>query len=461
LLEFDNHPLKDQMATEEQNLPPEFILEMFRLALHDKYTQQIVASKIKQNWLLAEEERDFLTELKLQVQAENRNPTFGTMLLAAKANKNEELRKYIGLVRETELREPATILSSLESFIKQAIFVETYDATAVFYNRKQRKKAYEIFARGAEALNNFSLTTDLFEPVFGNFPQRNTQRVIENSKGHEPLPFGIDGIDYIFNGFQRKEYVLFLAGSKGTKSYCMNHAGVNYARRGYGVAHFQLEGTKKQCMDRYDAAWLGSSYKEIKAGEVTEEKFKSFRKIVENIGKGEIFVYAPERYNAMTMLDVRRMVIDLKRQYDIAVVIIDYLDLCSPDDERYGVNDERLKKQRTSRAMKNLAMETDTLVVSNTQSNSVSYELLNDADFVLRRENLSEDRGTIQATDFLITINRTKDERDQGMARLFIDGARDYKSDQIIQIYQNLAKARFYDRVKTVKNGYWNDEEIE
>lgn len=447
------------MATEEQSLPAEYILELFRLALHDRYVQQVVVSKIKQNWLLADEERDFLAELKLQVEAENRQPTFGTMLLAAKANKNEELRKYIGVVREAELREPTTILNSLESFIKQAIFVETYDSTATFYNRKQRKKAYEVFAKGAEALNNFSLTTDLFEPVFGNFPKRNTQRVIEASKGHDLMPFGVDGIDHIFGGFQRKEYLLFLAGSKGTKSYCMNHAGVNYARRGYGVAHFQLEGTKKQCMDRYDAAWLGSSYKEIKAGEVTEAKFKQYRKIVENIGKGEIFVYAPERYNAMTMLDIRRMVIDLKRKYDIAVVIVDYLDLSLPDDERYGVNDERLKKQRTSRAMKDLAMETDTLVISNTQSNSVSYELLNDPDFVLRRENLSEDRGTIQATDYLITINRTKDEREAGMARLFVDAARDYKSDQVITIYQNLSHARFYDRVRTIKNGAWDPEE--
>lgn len=443
---------------EELELPAELLVELFRLSLHDNYIRQIVTTKIQTNWIQDEVERDFLTELKYQSEVQNNKPTFGTMMLAARTAKNKNLYDYIQVIKETPLQNISTILKSVEDFIKRAMFIQVYDQSGEFFNKNQKKKAFDIFIKGAEKLNKFSLSADLLEPVFGNFPIRNANRIIEASKGVELMPCGVDGIDHIFGGWQRKEYVLILAGSKGTKSYCMTHFGVNYARRGIGVLHIQLEGTKKQCMDRYDSNWLGSTYTDVRAGIVEESKFKSYRKIVDNIGKGEIFVYAPERYNAMNMLDVHQLIIDTKKKRDIGVVLLDYLDLAPPDGDKYSVNDERLKKQRSSRACKDIAMDTDTLFISNTQSTSVSYELLNDPDFVLRRENLSEDRGTVQAVDYLLTLNRTKEERTNGTLRIHIDAARDYQSDQIIQIAQNLKRARFYDRKRTLSEGMWQVE---
>jgi replicative DNA helicase len=443
---------------EELELPAELLLELFRLSLHDNYICQIVTTKIKGNWLQDEVERDFHTELKYQSETLNTKPTFGTMMLAARTATNKELFEYVQLIKETKLGEANTLIKSVEDFIKRAMFISLYDSSGELFNKNQKKKAYNVFIKGAEDLSKFSLSQDLVEPVFANFPVRNANRIIEASKGRDLMPCGIDGIDAITGGWQRKEYILFLSGSKGTKSYCMTHMGINYARRGIGVIHVQLEGTRKQVLDRYDAAWLGSSYTDVRAGIIEEAKFKSYRKIVDNIGKGEIFVHAPERYNSMNMLDVRQLVIDIKKKRDIGVVIIDYLDLCPPDSDKYSVNDERMKKQRSSRAMKDLAMDTDTLVISNTQSNSVNFELMNDPDFVLRRENLSEDRGTVQAVDGLITINRTKEERANGTARLFVDAFRDYQSDQVIQIHQNLRRARFYDRKATINADMWQVE---
>lgn len=446
------------MSKEELDLPAELLLELFRLALHDTYIRQIVTTKIQTNWLQDIVERDFLTEIKYQVEVQNSKPTFGTMMLAARTARNKDLYNYILTIKEIGLKDSVTMVKSVESFIKRAMFIEIYNQSGDYFNKNQKSKAFEVFTKGAEKLNKFSLTSDMFEPVFGNFPIRNANRIIDNSRGSDLMPCGIDGIDAIFGGFQRKEYVLYLAGSKGAKSFAMVHHGVNYARRGYVVLHFQLEGTKKQCMARYDSNWLGSSYTEVRAGDISEIKFKSYRKIIDNLGKGEIYVYAPERYDSMVMPEIYNMVIDLKKKVDVAVVIIDYLDLTNDGQQKYNTNDERIKKQRTSRAMKGLAVDTDTLVISNTQSNSVPSELLNDPDFTLNRENLSEDRGTVQAVDYLMTINRTKEERENKTARIFVDAARDYKSDQIITIAQNLSKSRFYDRVETIRNGFWQTE---
>lgn len=444
------------MAVEEQSLPTDFLLELFRLSLHDQYTQQIITSKIKANWLLNQEEKDFLEQLKFQSEIEGRRPSFGTMLVAAKTNKNKNLQEYIGVLREVELRDPNTLLASLEDFIKQAMFVEAYDSIADIYNKKQRKKAYQLFSEAANEVSSFSLTNDLFEPVFGNFPKRNANRIIENSNGYVKLPTGIDGLDYhLQGGPEKKELMCFLAAAKEGKSYCLTHMGVNYARRGYGVAHFQLEGSKKQCNNRYDSCWSGSLYSEIKAGDVTEEKFKNYKKIVENIGKGEIFVYAPERFQAMTVLDLRRMVIDLKKKRDISVVICDYSDLLNPDDQLYKLNDERHRQEKTMQALKQLAMELDVLVITATQASSIESELLKDPDFVIRREYLAEAKGKVRPVDYLISINRTPDERKQGVCRLFLESIRDYEGEQVVTFYQSLRRSRFYDRKKTLNSGMW------
>lgn len=448
------------MSEEEQSIPSEFVVELFRLAIHNQYIQQIVTSNIKQNWLGQQFEKDFLTELKFQVEVESKKPTFGTLLLGAKSNKNKELQEYIGVIRDAELRDPNTIIKSIEDFIRQAMFIEMYDESAAYYNKKQRNKAYKVMSDGIEKLDSFSLTTDMFEPVFGNFPQRNIDRIVENSRGYVKLPTGIDELDYkLGGGPERKELMCLLADSKGGKSFALTHLGVNYARRGIGVAHFQLEGTKKQCNNRYDSNWSGSLYSDIKSGTLKEEKFKSYKKIVENIGKGEIWVHAPEKFGNMNVLELRRMIIDLKKKHDIEVIIIDYVDLLNPDEQIYRLSDERHRQEMTMRKLKELAMELDVLVITATQASSIDAELLQEADFVLKREHLAEAKGKVRPVDYLISINRTNEEKRQGICRLYLEAIREYAAEITITIAQNLPRSRFYDRKKTVGMGLWEQAE--
>lgn len=447
-------------TVEDQSLPEDFICELFRQSLHDQYIRQIVVSKVKSNWLIDQAEKDFLTELKFQVEIENKRPTFGTMLIGAKANKNKELQNYISRVREFPLQDPNTLIATLEDFCRQAMFISHYDNIAATYNKKQRKKAYQLFSEAAEELQNFSLTNDMFEPVFGNFPRRQTERIIEHNSGYTKMPTGIDGLDYhLKGGPEKKELMCFLADSKGGKSFCLNHMGVNYARRGHGVAHFQLEGTKKQCTARYDSCWSGSLYSEIKAGDIDESKFVAYKKIVENLGAGEIYVYAPERFQVLNVIDLRRMIIDLKKKHKIDVIIIDYVDLLNPDDQVYKLSDERHRQINTMRLLKALAMELDVLIITATQTSSIDSENLKDPEFVIRRQDLAESKGKVQPVDYLISINRTPEEKKQHICRLFLEAIRDYEGEQVVTICQNLARARFYDRLKTINSGYFESEE--
>jgi hypothetical protein len=111
------------------------------------------------------------------------------------------------------------------------------------------------------------------------------------------------------------------------------------------------------------------------------------------------------------------------------------------------------------RMLKQMAMELDVLVITVTQTTVMDQELLKDPDYVIRRDALAEAKGKVRPVDYLLSINRTPEERKQGICRIFLEAVRDYPAEEVITICQNLKRARFYDRKRTVQMGFTEQEE--
>jgi len=365
--------------------------------------------------------------------------------------------EYIEEIKQTEVNNPQSIISSLNEFVKESLFVEAYDEIGEIWNRsnnsnrrENKKKCFNIFKGASEKISNFSLNADLVESVFGDFAKRQTDRIAESDTKVQ-IPFGIDELDRKSKGGPNLgDYVLFLGDAKSGKSFLLNHCGMAAARRKFGVLHIQAEGKLRMCMDRYDAAWSGTNYYEIKQGILSDTKYKAYKKIVDSLGKKDIFVYCPERFNAINVVEIRQQLIELKKKHDIKVVIVDYMDLINPDGEQYKSGEERFRLQKTSQALKDLALSENVVLISATQASSIDPELLNDPDFVITRMNLADDKSKVRAVDFLITINRTKEERKTKTCRLYTEALREHEAGDVIFIKQNLAKSRFYDRNATI-----------
>lgn len=442
-----------------EQIQPQFILELFRLSLHDKHTLQIVINTIKQNWLTKKEERLFLAELIGQAE-DKKKPTFGTFKQAFRDN--EAMLGYVQQIQDTELQDPDTIAASLEGYVKNSLFIEMYDKSADLFNKGNKSAAYSFLSKGVEKLNNFSLSKTEFEPVFAGFTRRHTARIMERASHLKEFIFcGIDGVDDQTGGFLPGELVLFLGEAKSSKSQALIHCGVNFARRGYKGAHIQAEGTDKEVKDRYDAAWSGSVYSEIRHNTIDDEKlFKKYKNVSTHIGDGEVFIYTSEKFNSLTMVEIRHKIIELKRRFpDLKFIIIDYVDLINPDVDKYGPNDERYRQRKTIRMMKDLAKELDVVIISATQASNIPHELSQDPAFVIKREHLAEDKGKVQVVDYLITINRTLEEAKNGICRLWLEAARNVQFGKVVKIYQNLKCARFYDRKRTFNEGLADEDE--
>lgn len=433
-------------------LTNEFILQIFHLCYSNNKIFDLVSDKLQTNWFPEEKQQAFFEELKKLRDKGAKKLMWSVFELEFRKNKEfkdyaKEVEKYNGEYEEK------VVLSKLSEFIKVSKFIQLYDEMANLFNKGQRDKAITTLIQKAEDLSNFSLENYTNNSqVFGGFQKFLSQTIKDNSRiDNDKLPFGIDELDRVTHGgASLGELILVMGDAKSGKSFLLNHCGVNAARRGWPVLHYQLEGSMKQAQARYHSNWSGTSFYDIKAGNISDEKIKALNKL-KNAVKSDIYIECAEKFGSVNMSQIRKKAIEYKKKYGIKVLVIDYADLCDPDDRTYSANEERFRQQKTIRFMKDLAVELDIIIYTATQTSSVPSELANDPDFVITREYLAEDKGKVRPVDMLFSINRTRDERKEKICRIYMDALREHDSGQVIKIKQNLSNSRFYDRKRTLE----------
>lgn len=443
-----------------------FVTELLAYALSNRVTFDVVKAYLKFNYLQREEEKLLVQWLFRNHDKTGRIATIGQ--IQQNFIKNDKVLDLLADISDVEIDDTSnghnSIINTFQEYLRQMMFLESNDKVVDAYNRGEKEQAYNLFIKQAETLSRFTITDASCEAVFGDFDKRMTQRRSQDFSFRRKIATGIDELDYALGGDnggpETGEYVLWLGGSGAGKSQCLIHLGITAARQGERVVHIQLEGTKEQCMNRYDAAWTGTLYSDMKIGEMTAKKLDVTRKIVKKLKKNDIYVKACEEWGGMTIADVRKFCKEIEKKYGpIGVIIIDYLELLELGDGiRYSPKDERFRQQKLSKAMKALAMEFNAVVHTATQSNDVSLEERNDPEFVLSRNNLNEDKGKVRPTDLFFTLNTTLEESKKQQMRIFVDKAREHKGNNIIHIYNNFSRSRFYDRQKTLSTE-WNEEE--
>lgn len=439
-------------------LATNFVVELIAAALERRTVFEIVKQYLKFSYLQEEAEKKLWQWVTKRYDLTGKVSTIGQ--IQQQFVDDERVLEKLEEIGDVEIDENGgyeLIIDSFEKFIKKMKFLEVNDKIADTYNRGDKEGAWELFVKSAEDFSKFSIQDAKFETVFGDFAERQAKRKSEDWNFRYKIPTGIDELDYRLGGEsggpETGECVLWLGDSGAGKSQCLTSVGIAAARQGFRVAHFQLEGTKEQCLNRYDAAWTGTLYQDVKLGNITAKKMEVTKRIIKKLRKTDIIVSSEETFNAKTLVDIRRELKEMEKKYGkIDVIIIDYLELLElGDGHRYTPSEERFRQAKLAKGMKMLAMEFNAVVHTATQSSNIPEEQKNDPEFVITRAQLSEDKGKIRPFDIFVTINQTRDEAKEEIMRLHTDKLRDYKNGEPIHIANNFSYARFYDRKRTIE----------
>lgn len=448
-------------------LASNFIVELLAYSLVNRSTFEVVKLYLKYSYLQKEEEKKFVQWLFRNFDKTGRVATIGQIQQAF--IKDDTVLELLADIGDIEVDDTTngheSILNTFQEYLRQMMFLDSNDKIAEAYNRGDKERAYNLFVKLADDLGKFSILDGAVESVFGDFDKRMTQRKSTDYSYRFKVATMIDELDYILGGVnggaESGEYGLLIGDSGSGKSQALIHLGIAAARQGYRVAHFQLEGTKEQCMNRYDAAWTGTMYHDMKQGDISDKKLNAFKKIISKMKKSDIYVDACEEWGGKSLVNVRKTLKELVKKYGkIDVIIIDYLELLEVgDDIRYTPGEERHRREKLSRGLKSLAMEFNAVVWSGTQCNDLSMEERNDPNFVISRHNINEAKNVIRPTDIFFSLNCTNEESAKQLMRIYVDKAREHQGRKVIRIANNFKCARFIDRQRTAQLALEDEEE--
>jgi hypothetical protein len=447
-----------------------FLLELFNLCFKKREVLDICCKYLDYHHLKKESHKFIWKSLKTSYQASFKVPSMGlvSQQLSNKLDVLEEIEK----IKNIEEPDVEGVITQFDEFLKDCYFIEIYEKKLPdLFNDGNQKAAYTLIKEAGEYLNTFSVKKDsiYFERVFGNYNERQKERILNaqnpNSISNK-IPFFMDEADFFtYGGPDKGDTWLGLSQSGVGKSKFLKHIGVNSARIGKKVLHIQGEGSKKECLDLYDAAWSGQTIHEVEGGWIKEELEPKLQRIINGItkGSGEIFIYAAEQFDSLNIRDIRNLALDLIKMYgNLDEILIDYFELFDPGDGKiYKAGEERQRREAISEKIKNLALETNTVVGTMTQASTVDPQKLNDPNFYMTRYDISEFKGALKPFSYFFTFNQTHDEYEAGIMRIYWDKIRKYKSHRLMTICQAYEYEKFYDKARTLSFFYKNQLEEE
>ncbi|HWQ45574.1 MAG TPA: replicative DNA helicase [Longilinea sp.] len=267
-------------------------------------------------------------------------------------------------------------------------------------------------------------------------------RVEQRSQSAEELygvPTGLTDLDRLLGGLQKSD-LLIVAGRPGSgKTGFLLSAAKNAAQKfKKHVAMFSLEMSSEQLVQRLIAQETGIDTQRLRSGKLGGEDWPLFTHAVEVLSDTHIFL---DDTPGITPLQLRTKCRRLHMEYQLDLVIVDYLQLMSSDSR----NDNRVQEVSfISRSLKVLARELDVPVLAAAQLSRAVEQREG------KRPQLSDLResGSLeQDADIVMFIHRPdtldKDVAKQNLAEIIVAKHRNGPTHSGIEVVFRNNLARF------------------
>lgn len=324
-------------------------------------------------------------------------------------------------------------------FVKRNVFVRAFTGSRDLYNSGSVTQAYDSMM---EAMETIRRTT--WEPVdranfFDELPQREAKRVQVNYTSNA-IPTGIGWLDTILSGgLSLGELGFWLAYPKVGKSSMLIAHGVACTRLSFRPAiHFVLEGHRAQVENKYDTAFSGQLYSEVKDGgirdaAVYQRLFKEYQ-YLKNLLVIRGFT---DRWD-FTVSDIDDELTELKRAsgWKPQMILLDYIDLLSGRGK--GYKSETEKQRAACRDVKTLANR-GYAVWTATQAQRPKEGRDNTPENLYARQ-VADCYDKVRVADFFGSLNATSLEKEQAMLRVFAELYRDNAANRYTLIRADFSR---------------------
>lgn len=194
------------------------------------------------------------------------------------------------------------------------------------------------------------------------------EAIAEASKrdgGMSGIPSGFTHLDRLTLGWQLSDLIIIAARpSMGKTAFVLSLArnvAIDFEK---GVAFFSLEMSSTQLMMRLVVAESGLDSRDVRNGKLSTEQWAHLENAIKPLASAPMFI---DDTPALSIYEFRSKARRLKTQYDIQLIIIDYLQLMTGGQETRGNREQEVAS--ISRSLKAIAKELNIPIIALSQLN--------------------------------------------------------------------------------------------
>lgn len=225
--------------------------------------------------------------------------------------------------------------------------------------------------------------------------------------------------DFLDGGLNAKELAIVIAPPGVGKSLYLVNQGAVALKENKKVLYISLEMAEDKIAQRFDSILTMIPNHKLK-DKATYPLLKERLSHVQKKFNGELII-KEFPVGQLTVNQIRALLVQLKLHHDFVpdILIVDYLELLRPN---RSIDAEYQAQERIAQELRGLAMESNILVWTATQTNRMGKKVATITD-----AELGDSYGKIRPADWAISLNQTEEEYEKGRMRVYVVKARDSK----------------------------------
>lgn len=370
---------------------------------NEEYSRKILPH-LKEEYFQVPEEQMFLKIYRRFFSKYNKVPSAQTMRLEIDKLKSsaDVHERMIGFLENKEPFEESFdyLVEQTEEYCKQrALYNAIKEAVLIMDGTGKEKRAPEAIP----SILSEALAVTFDNHVGHNYLEDALERYDYYHSDSVRVKTGIKMFDKITRkGFPKKTFNVLLAPPHGGKTLCLVNIGVGALNEGNNVLYITMEMAAEEIGKRFDVNLLDIDFDMLEA--IPKDTFtKKFDKI-KSKARGKLVIKEFPTGGA-SAANFKSLLQELKTKQGFTpdMIIIDYMNICASEFYRAGsVHNTYTIVGAIGKELRALAIETNTVVLSATQTNRSGVE---SSDF--GQEAMSDSSSTNMIADMILGIINT------------------------------------------------------